>query len=324
MSSVASTDVDNLRDGRRHGVTIVGSANMDIVFAVTRIPSPGETLLADSAAKYPGGKGLNQAIAAARAGASTAFIGAIGDDDNGRALEATMHEATIDTRLLRIAEPGHESGQAFIVVDGSGENTIIVASGANATVIDLTADDRAQLERTAVVLMQLELPLGTVIAAATVAHSAGALVMLNAAPATAIGPHLLEQLDVLIVNEHEARIIGASDDLAAASVSLANSVDRLVVTLGSKGSVLYEHGSEVARIAAPKVDALDTTGAGDTFCGAFAAAIDEGHGFADAATFASVAAALSVQVLGAVPSVPQRAAIDTAAEAWGIDLVARA
>ena len=324
MSSVAGTDADTLAEGPRHGVTIVGSANMDIVFAVKRIPQPGETLLADSAARYPGGKGLNQAIAAARAGASTAFIGAIGDDDNGRALEATMHEAAIDTRLLRTAEPENETGQAFIVVDGSGENTIIVASGANATVAALTADDRAQLRRAAVVLMQLELPLDTVLAAATVAHSAGATVMLNAAPATAIGAHLLEQLDVLIVNEHEARIIGASDDVAAASASLARSVNRLVVTLGSKGSVLYERGSEVARIAAPKVEALDTTGAGDTFCGAFAAAIADGRGFADAATFASVAAALSVQVLGAVPSVPQRAAIDAAAEAWGIELGARA
>jgi ribokinase len=324
MSSAASTDADNDSLGSRHGVTIVGSANMDIVFAVERIPRPGETLLADSAARYPGGKGLNQAIAAARAGASTVFIGAIGDDDSGRALEATMHGATIDTRLVRTAPPGHASGQAFIVVDGSGENTIIVASGANTTVTDLTAEDRSRLERSSVVLMQLELPLGTVLAAATVAHSAGAIVMLNAAPATLIGRELLDQLDVLIVNEHEARIIGCSEDLAAASATLANSVDRLVVTLGSKGSVLYEHGFEVARIAAPKVEALDTTGAGDTFCGAFAAAIDEGRGFTDAATFASVAAALSVLVLGAVPSVPQRAAIEAAAAAWGIDPVARA
>lgn len=300
------------------GVTIVGSANMDIVFAVGRIPKPGETLIADSAARYPGGKGLNQAVAAARAGALTTFIGSVGPDDNGRALTATMTDAAIVIDRLRVSTDetvAGETGQAFIVVDGSGENTIIVASGANASVTSLTAADSAILASSAVVLMQLELPMAVVEEAAGVSHAAGAIVILNAAPAGQLPDRLIAALDMLIVNEHEARVISGLDDLAAASRALAGRVPRLVVTLGAQGSVLFEGGAELARVAAPKVSALDTTGAGDTFCGALCAALAEGIGFADAAAFASVAASLSVQKLGAVPSIPSRAAIDAARSA---------
>lgn len=300
----------------RAGVTIVGSANMDVVFTVERMPGPGETLLADSAARYPGGKGLNQAVAAARAGATTTFIGAVGTDDNGTALTATMTEAAIGIDLLRRVP--EDTGAAFIVVDEAGENTIIVASGANGTVELLTGEDRARLEQTAVLLLQLELPLAVVNEAARVAHLAGATVILNAAPARPLPPELVAELDVLIVNEHEACIVGGSDELEEASALLASLVGRLVVTLGSKGSVLYEDGRRLARVVAHPVTVVDTTGAGDTFCGAFAAALADGRGFADAAAFASVAAALSVQELGAVPSVPDRAAIDAAAAEWRI------
>ncbi len=294
----------------RNGVTIVGSANMDIVFEVERIPGPGETLLADTAARYPGGKGLNQAVAAARAGAATAFVGAVGSDDNGAALAATMTATGISTEWLR-AVTG-ESGQAFIVVDRSAENTIIVASGANATVTELTGEDRAQLERSATVLMQLELPFSVVEEAARVAHFAGATVVLNAAPARQLPASLLAELDLLIVNEHEALIVSGLDDLDSASALLAQRVPRLVVTLGARGSVLYEMGAELARVPARKVTAVDTTGAGDTFCGALAAALAEGRDFADAASFATAAAALSVQRVGAVPSIPTRSEIDQA------------
>ncbi|MES2169384.1 MAG: ribokinase, partial [Actinomycetota bacterium] len=230
------------------GVTVVGSANADIVFEVERIPSPGETLLADSAARYPGGKGLNQAVAAARAGAQTAFVGAVGSDDNGEALAAAMTESGISTQWLRRVTG--ESGQAFIVVDRSAENTIIVASGANATVTELTGEDRAQLERSAAVLMQLELPLPVVEEAARVAHYAGATVMLNAAPARQLPATLLAELDLLIVNEHEALIVSGLRDLDSASALLAKRVPRLVVTLGAQGSVLYENAVELTRVPA--------------------------------------------------------------------------
>jgi len=300
------------------GVTIVGSANMDIVFAVERIPKPGETLIAGSAARFPGGKGLNQAVAAARAGAKTTFIGAVGADDNGRALTATMTQAGISVVQLRVIgdeTAAADTGQAFIVVDGVGENTIIVVSGANASVTALTDADVEVLRGSDVVLLQLESPIEIVTAAAAVAHSAHAIVMLNAAPARELPDALMLALDLLIVNEHEARLISGLEELEGASIALAARVPRLVVTLGANGSVLFDAGAEVARISAPKVTAIDTTGAGDTFCGALAAALADGVGFAEAAAFASVAASLSVQKLGAVPSIPSREEIDVAAEA---------
>lgn len=291
-------------------VTILGSANMDVVFTVERIPLPGETLLATSVANFAGGKGLNQAVAAARAGAETRFLGALGGDDFGESLAATITDEAIASSLVRrVAAP---TGQAFIVVDQRGENTIIVASGANAELSELRDDELDAVRSTEVLLMQLEIPMPTVIAGAIVARAANRIVMLNAAPAEKLAPELFDALDYLIVNEHEACLIGGSDDLAGASATLAARVGRLIVTLGSKGSVLYENGLEVARVLAPRVTAVDTTGAGDTFCGAFAAAIAEGMTYVDAAAFASAAAALSVQSVGAVPSVPTRAAVDEA------------
>jgi ribokinase len=292
----------------RHGVTILGSANLDIVFAVERIPRPGETLIAESVERHPGGKGLNQAVAAARAGAETIFIGALGDDDAGDVLAGTLTGAGIASGLVRRGTG--PTGQACIVVDESGENTIIVASGANATVTTLAPEDELALAETAVLLMQLELPLDVVESAARRAHAGGAIVVLNAAPARPLPAGVLASLDCLIVNEHEACLLGGSGTLAAASAVLAGLVPRLIVTLGAAGSVLFEAGSEVARISAPRVTAVDTTGAGDTFCGAFAAAIAEGMPYESAARFATAAAGLSVQVVGAVPSVPTRAAIE--------------
>lgn len=297
----------------RSGVTILGSANLDTVFTVDRIPSPGETILAESAKRYPGGKGLNQAVAAARAGAPTCFIGAVGTDDAGDVLAATMADARIDSSSVR--RETAPTGQAFIVVDRSGENTIIVASGANSCVTALAPADAEMLSRSGVLLMQLELPLAVVAEAAATARASGCVVMLNAAPARTLEAGLVACLDVLIVNEHEACLVGQADNLTEASAALAALVPRLIVTLGSAGSALYENGREIARIAAPQVTAIDATGAGDTFCGAFAAAIAEGQQFEPAARFATAAAALSVQVIGAVPSVPMRNRIDAALSA---------
>lgn len=291
-----------------HAVAVLGSANLDVVFTVERIPQPGETLLAGSAERHPGGKGLNQAVAAARAGAVTDFIGALGSDDAGDLLARTMAEAAIGSAQVR--RESAATGQAFIAVDGVGENTIIVASGANATLLSLTAEDSRAIAAAQVLLLQLELPLGVVQVAAGEAHAAGVIVMLNAAPARELPASLLASLDYLIVNQHEACLVGQSHDLAEASARLGRLVPRLVVTLGSQGSVLYAAGEEVARVSAPRVATIDTTGAGDTFCGAFAAAIAEGQEFESAAQFATAAAALSVQVIGAVPSVPLRTAIE--------------
>ncbi len=289
-------------------MVVVGSANQDLVFAADRIPLPGETLLARSAARYPGGKGLNQAVAAARAGAATTFIAALGRDDAGEQLAETITTVGIARELVRrVDEP---TGQAFIVVNPAGENTIIVASGANAGMLHLTEADRTALAAASVLLLQLELPLAIVVEAARAAKAAGTTVVLNAAPAQPLPDDLLAALDYLIVNEHEASELGGSSDLAAASRSLASRVPRLVVTVGAEGSVLFDAGAELARVAAFPVTPVDTTGAGDTFCGAFASAIAEGRDFAGAARFASAAAALSVQTEGAVPSIPERDRIE--------------
>lgn len=300
--------------GSKSGVTMVGSANLDVVFRVDRLPQPGETLYSTSSARYPGGKGLNQAVAAARAGGPTTFIGALGRDENGDALVATMTAAGIVDRFVRRStEP---TGQAFIVVDSQAENFIILASGSNATVTALTAAERASVSASSVLLMQLELPLSVVAEAAAWAKQSGTTVMLNAAPAQPLPQSLLETVDYLVVNEHEACLIGASDDLAEASIALAGRVARVIVTLGADGAVLYDGGVEVGRLTPPAVVPVDTTGAGDTFCGAFAAAIADGRTLTDAARFATAAAALSVQALGAVPSIPQRAQIDEALARW--------
>ncbi len=290
------------------GIVVVGSANMDVVFTTSRIPSPGETLLATSLARFAGGKGLNQAVAAARAGSPTSFIGALGQDDSGDALFATMTDAGINNQFVRRVP--QDSGQAFIVLADSAENTIIVASGANATVTELTQPERDVVAASAVLLMQLELPLSAVIEAARVAHDAGTLVILNAAPAHELSDELIANLDYLMVNEHEACIVGGTEDLDEASLLLAAKVPHLIVTLGAEGSALYQGGQLVSHVPALKVEAVDTTGAGDTYCGAFAAGIAEGRSITASAEFATAAAALSVQVLGAVPSIPVRNRID--------------
>lgn len=291
-------------------VAVVGSANMDIVFSVDRIPQPGETTIASSTARYPGGKGLNQAVAAARAGVATVFVGALGDDEHGRELATVMTDAGIDAALTRRSTAA--TGQAFIAVDAAAENTIIIASGANADVETLSDAELGAVASASVLLMQLELPLSAVEQAAAAGKASGTTVILNAAPAHALSDALIAALDCLIVNEPEAIAIAGSDDPETASRSLAARVPRLVVTLGASGSVLFEAGQEVARVPARVVTPVDTTGAGDTFCGTFAAALAEGEEFVAAAEFATVAASLSVQALGAVPSIPTRADIEAA------------
>jgi ribokinase len=293
-------------------VIIVGSANMDVIFRVERMPSPGETLLADGADRHPGGKGLNQAVASARAGASTAFIGALGTDPFGDALAAVMDSADISRNLVRRTEV--DTGQAFILVDRSAENLIVVASGANGTMTALATPEAEAIAGAKVLLMQLELPPSIVREAAAAARAAGGAVVLNAAPAVPLGSDLLDLVDCLIVNEHEACLIGGSDDLAEASEVLSERVHRLIVTLGPQGSEVYESGELIGRVAAPRARAVDTTGAGDTFCGAFASAIAEGRELMDAARFATAASALSVESIGAVESIPSRSSIETKLE----------
>ncbi|MFC4852328.1 ribokinase [Actinophytocola glycyrrhizae] len=277
-------------------VTVVGSGNVDLVSQVERIPLPGETVLSTGFATHAGGKGNNQATAAARAGATTTFVGAFGDDDNGARLRESLTGSGVRPLVRTSDEP---TGTALITVSATGENAIVVNAGANATLTDLTQEERAAIAGADLVLMQLEIPLATVVAAAEIASGR---VVLNAAPAQRLPCELLTHVDLLVVNEHEAALLGGADHLLTV-------VPALVVTLGAKGALVRTRDTttEVPGIA---VDVVDTTGAGDTFCGALVAALDEHRPLDDAVRFASVAAALSVRRAGAVPAIPTREEID--------------
>ncbi|MGJ8721762.1 MAG: ribokinase [Salinibacterium amurskyense] len=295
------------------GIVVVGSANIDQVFRVDRIPSPGETVLSRSLNTALGGKGQNQAVAAARAGVATTFVGAVGDDGFGEMVRSGLAADSIDVTHLKTT--GKPTGTALIAVDNTGENTIIVEAGANTDVADLTAADSAAISAASALVMQLEIPLATVISAAKIARAVGTKVILNAAPIQALPAELLENLDILIVNEHEAAELakdnGLSDELDGIGERLLGLVSTVIVTLGSKGAALHRVGSEPVIIPAHRVTAVDATGAGDTFCGAFAAGVVEGMMLDDALRFAGAAASISVENHGAVPSIPHREAIET-------------
>lgn len=288
-------------------VAVLGSANLDVVLRVTAIPAPGETVLANGRERHPGGKGLNQAVAAARAGAATAFVGAVGRDTAGDELLAAMQVAGIDTAALRrVDEP---SGLALIVVQASGENTIVVDPGASATMTSLSAEARAVVQESTVLVAQLEVPLTAVCEAAALARSAGAIVLLNAAPARQLPDSLLSLVDVLVVNEHEGVALAGIVRPEEAAVALAGPTREVVVTLGARGAAHVSREGRVTRTPALEADAVDTTGAGDTFVGVLAASLALGVAMPQAVLRAVAAGALSVETRGAVPSIPTREAV---------------
>ena len=279
----------------------MGSANIDQVFRVVRIPVPGETVMSTGLSVARGGKGQNQAVAASRAGASTGFIAAIGDDEFGRLTRDGLAADGVEVSLVRTTNA--PTGTALIAVDDEGENTIIVEAGANGELLGLTDTDILAIGSARVLVMQLEIPLATVVAAARVARAGDTTVILNAAPISDLPRELLDDVDILVVNEHEAAYLAGAGEVSA----LARVV---IVTLGAAGAVLYQRGSSDISVAAPTVTAVDATGAGDTFCGALAASIAEGASLEGSLRFAIAAGSLSVQYAGAVPSIPHRAAID--------------
>ncbi|MFV0308722.1 MAG: ribokinase [Desertimonas sp.] len=285
---------------RAAAVVVVGSANVDLVYRVRELPQPGETVMAISSARHPGGKGNNQAIAAARTGVSTAFVAAVGADEGGDLLSSVLADAGVDAHLRRVAMP---TGTALITVDDHGENSIVVDSGANGELTELTAAERSIIAAARILLVQLELPMATVVEAAAAARAAGVLVAVNAAPFRPLPDSLVRFIDMLIVNEGEAR---------AAGPAVTDRVPTLVVTRGRRGAEVRLSDGKTASLPAPAVNAVDTTGAGDTFCGAFVAALAEGQPLPDAGRLAVTAASLSVRRPGAVPSIPQRAEIDAA------------
>jgi ribokinase len=292
-------------------VVVFGSINLDLVSRVERFPGPGETLAGSSFATYPGGKGANQALAAARAGAKVRLYGAVGRDPFADAAMRLLLAGGVDLRgVARVDAP---TGCATIFVTATGENCIVVVAGANGHADPASIPDDV-LTREAVLVLQQEVPAAANEAIIRRAHAKGARIVLNAAPARPVSLDLLRQIDVLIVNEDEAAALAAPLGWPAAPGEFAAAADAagthiVVVTLGDKGA-LARLGGETLHVAAPTVDVVDTTGAGDAFVGALVAALDQRSDPSNAPRRAVAAGSLACTVRGAQPALPDRTAIE--------------
>lgn len=278
-------------------IGVVGSVNLDLVASGAPLPKAGETVTGAQFAQHPGGKGANQALAARRLGAEVHMVGCVGDDALAEVAMTMLRRDGVDVSNV-MSELGTATGVALIAVSPEGENQITVASGANSRV---GPSDVAGLPKCDVILSQLEVPVTAVEAATRRAAETGALMAINLAPAIGVSPQLLKDADLLIVNEIEAAFYGDALHERGGLVAL---------TLGGDGAALFKMGQEIARVPAFNVDVVDTTGAGDTFCGALAVALAEGQPPEQALRFASAAAALAVTRPGAQPSLPKRAQVD--------------
>ena len=284
---------------------------MDMVVKTSHIPVPGETVLSGSFFMNPGGKGANQAVSVARLGGDVAFVSKVGNDVFGKQSTQLFQEEGIDIAHL-LSDDTLPSGVALITVDRSGENSIVVASGANAGLTPADLEDALdKIAGAGIVLMQLEIPMETVHFAAIYAVKHGVKVILNPAPANTLPPKLLSCIDIITPNQSEAAMlsgINVTDAATAAQAAVAIQnlgVKSVIITMGAMGCVIYDKG-EITLVPAQKVEAVDTTAAGDVFCGALAVALAEGGTLFDAVNFASRAAAISVTRMGAQPSIPYR------------------
>lgn len=293
-------------------IVVVGSSNMDMVVKTDHIPVPGETVLSGNFFMNPGGKGANQAVAIARLGGEVSFISKMGNDIFGKQFSHLFSEEGIDTRHI-LSDDDLPSGVALITVDKTGENSIVVATGANANLkpSDIDMDAQQKIADSSIVLMQLEIPLETVEFVARYASSNGVKVILNPAPVNTLKPELLSYIDIITPNKTEAEMISGirvtdiESAKQAAKAICDKGVNSVVVTMGSLGSVIY-HKETFTVVAAQIVEAVDTTAAGDVFNGALAVALSEGKELPFAVDFASRAAAISVTRLGAQQSIPYR------------------
>lgn len=289
------------------GIGVFGSANMDLVVRVACPPQPGETIFGDSFATIAGGKGLNQAVAAARAGANVQFIGCVGQDAFGDQLITILDSEAIGRGGLRRV-PG-ATGTAHITVDGAGQNSIIVVAAANSqvTAADFTSADTDGIGW---LITQLELPQTAVRGALAHARSRGIRTVLTPAPASRLPEGLLSTVDLLVPNEFEAAVLTGVPDPHAAAVLLSRICGDVVVTLGGDGAVWARGGQVMAHVPGRQVSVVDTTGAGDTFVGVLVAECSAGADFPAALEAATAAAAIAVGRPGATASMPSRAEID--------------
>jgi ribokinase len=297
------------------GVFVLGSINQDFVLKVERRPNPGETVTNAELSTGSGGKGANQAAAAARLGASVTFLGRVGDDEFGEPLVQALGEKGIDASLVKQIS-GESTGAAFITVTPDGENAITVAPGANRSLTPEDADAASEaIGDSRVLVAQMEIPVETVVRAVEIAVQRGIRALVNLAPTFEVPRELLEKLDPLVVNEHEAAFLlggeveGVDGALSAASKLLSLGPQSAVVTIGEAGAVCASAESS-RHLPAPKVDVVDTTGAGDAFVGALAARLARDAPLEDAVAYAVRAGAAAVTKVGAQGALPTPETVD--------------
>jgi len=297
-------------------IVVIGSSNTDMIVKSDHLPLPGETVLGGKFTTAPGGKGANQAVAAARLGGDVTFVAKVGEDQFGDAAIDNYQKDGINTQYVT-RSAGSASGVALILVDGKGENSIAVASGANADLSIKDIDDASDKIRSAsIVLMQLESPMDTVLYAAKMASQARAAVILNPAPAATLPEEMYSYLYAVTPNETESeiltgvKVVDEESARKASEVFISRGVKKVVITLGSKGAFVND-GEASYMVPARKVKAVDTTAAGDTYNGAMCVALAEGKTLKEALEFATKASAIAVTRMGAQPSVPTREEVDS-------------
>lgn len=285
-------------------IIVLGSGNMDLVVRQPRLPHPGETLFGASFTTVPGGKGLNQAVAAVRAGASVGFIGAVGRDPFGDELRSRLRQDGVDTRGLAVVEAS--TGTAHVSVLDGGENSIVVVPGANDSVVALDDEAKKDIREASFLLAQFERPSVLILEAFRAAREARVTTVLTPAPVREINKELLALVDILVPNAQEACELAGVTDEEVAAKTLSQKVGLVVMTRGSRGAVVAREGEIIRTVPAVPARAIDTTAAGDTFVGTFIAMLAEGMQLEGALTAATVAASISVTREGASSSMPTR------------------
>jgi ribokinase len=304
-------------------VVVVGSSNMDVFFYTDRMPEPGETVLGDAYRMVMGGKGANQAVASRLLGAEVTLVGRVGDDLFGRRMLDNFSSHGIACEHIRVDKEA-DSGVALILVDRQAENSIVVVPGANMRITPADVESAAdKLRATDVLLMQLEIPLDAIQRAVDIAHKGdNTLCVLNPAPARPLPDRILKKVHLLTPNQGEARALTdiATDTLegaeAAGQMLLDKGVQTVIITLGAQGALIVRP-DQTLHVGGVRVDALDTTGAGDAFMGGLAVALAEGQTLEEATHFANVVGALSTQKPGAMPSLPTRDEVEAFARTLG-------
>jgi ribokinase len=296
------------------GILIIGSSNTDMVIKTDKLPLPGETVLGGNFFMNAGGKGANQAVAAARLGGRVTLITKLGDDIFGQQALDGFKKEKINTQYI-LTDRNSPSGTALILVNDEGENSIAVAPGANAKLVPADIDQAGQIEEAEIILMQLEIPLETISYVAGKVKAAQCKLVINPAPAQELSDEILDGLFLITPNETEAfvltgiKVIDANSAFEAAEIFIKKGVQHVIVTMGSNGAVFQDRHQKFA-VSAPMVKALDTTAAGDVFNGALVVALTEGINWKQAVSFAVQAASISVTRMGAQSSAPYRKEIN--------------